>query len=240
MRLACSQRHVKAVLVAALTLYAGAARTLAQEKPVGMGTVGDVPSIQTFPEPDPQADENAISQHSKVLRAEIAIDPTTTVRLFEEPTSETVYNSSISIERGRASIATYNVAKMIQHQTLRLVHAALIRSNSSEGMLVCEYEGGAVGAREGFAILRFSPAGFELHTLPLTNFGKVVVFRSKPERAEVWSALPDDAGSNAAPMSYAMQSCRWRTKGYVCGTPKRMPGRFSPGSINDPGIETRP
>jgi hypothetical protein len=106
-------------------------------------------------------------------------------------------------------------------------------------MLVCEYEGGAVGAREGFAILRFSPAGFELHTLPLTDFGKVVVFKSKPEQVEIWSALPDDMGSDADPMAYATQSCRWQAKGYTCGAPKRKLGRFSPASINDPGIEIR-
>ena len=179
------------------------------------------------------------SQHKKVLRAEIATDSTTTVRFYEEPTSETVYNSSISIERGGASIATYNVGKMIKHQPLRLVHAALIRSNDG-GMLVCEYEGGAVGAREGFAILRFSPAGFELHTLPLTDFGKVVVFKSKPEQVEIWSALPDDMGSDADPMAYATQPCRWQAKGYTCGAPKRKLGRFSPADINDPGIEIRP
>jgi hypothetical protein len=230
---------VQAVLFVALALYAGAARILAQEKPVDVGTSGDAPAIQTFPEPDPQADEEAIAGHKKVLRAEIAIDPTTTVRFYEAPTSETVYNSSISIERGGSSIVSYEVGKMIKHQPLRLVHAALIRSNDG-GVLVCEYEGGATGAREGFAVLHFSSGRFELHTLPLTDFGKVVVFRSKPERVELWSALSDDAGSNADPRVYATQSCRWQESGYSCGAPKRRPGRFSPGAIDDPGIEIRP
>ena len=66
-------------------------------------------------------------------------------------------------------------------------------------MLVCEYVGGAVGAIEGFAILRFSPDNIELHTLPLTDFGKVVVFKEKPEQAEIWSALPYPSGSDADP-----------------------------------------
>jgi len=238
MNRSCSQRYAHAVLFVMLALFSEAARLQGQQQPVNTGKYGDAQSIQTFPEPDPQADEDVIAGHKKVLRAEIAIDPTITVRFYEEPTSETVYHSSISIERGRTSIASYEVGKMIGHQPLRLVHAALIRSDDG-GMLVCEYEGGAAGTREGFAILRFSPGRFELHTLPLTDFGKVVVFRSKPEQVEIWSALPDDAGPNAAPMAYATQICRWQVKKYSCGTPKRRPGLFSPASIDDPGIEIR-
>ena len=107
-------------------------------------------------------------------------------------------------------------------------------------MLICEYEGGAVGAREGFAILRFSAGSFDLHTLPLTDFGKVVAFRGKPEQVEIWSALPDGAASDADPMAYSTQTCRWEKKDYVCGPPKRKHGRFAPAAINDPGIEIHP
>ena len=236
---ACSRQSRSAVLLVMLALVWHAISVSAQMKPVVGGKTSVAMTIQTFPEPDPKADEDAIAQHKKVLRAEIAIDSATTVRFYEEPTSDAVYNSSISVDRGGASVATYNVGEMIQHQPLRLVHAALLRSGDT-GMLVCEYEGGAVGAREGFAILRFSPAGFELHTLPLTNFGKVVVFRGKPEQVEIWSALPDDAGPNADPKFYATQACRWQSGGYVCGPPKRQSKRFSPGDIDDPGIEIRP
>jgi hypothetical protein len=226
-------------LLVMLSLAVQASSLHAQTKPVDKGKVDDSQAIQTFPEPEPQADEAAINEHKKVLRAEIAIDSRTTARFYEEPTSETVYNSSISVEREGASIATYKVGSLIKHQSLRLVHAAVIRSGDT-GMLVCEYEGGATGAREGFAILRLSPAGVELHTLPLTDFGKVVVFRAKPEQAEVWSALPDNAGSNADPRAYATQACRWQTGGYECSPQKRKAGRFAPGAIDDPGIEIRP
>jgi hypothetical protein len=222
----------------ALTLVSGAFLVRAQTKPVEEGEAGSSLGIQTFPLPEPLADQVAIDERKKVLRAEIAIDSSTTVRFYEEPTSETVYDSSISIERGGASIATHKIGRMI-HQALRLVHTALIRSGE-RGMLVCEYEGGAVGAREGFAILRFSPAGFELHTLPLTDFGKVVVSRTKPEWAEIWSALADNAGSSADERSYVTQTCRWQSKGYVCGSPRRKTGRFAPGAVDDPGIEIRP
>ena len=223
----------------ALALLLEALPLRAQTKPVDEGKAGISQAIQAFPEPEPQADRTAIDEHKKVLRAEIAIDSSTTARFYEEPTSETAYDSSISIERGGASIATYKVGRIIKHQALRLVHAALIRSGDTR-MLVCEYEGGAVGAREGFAILRFSPAGLELHTLPLTDFGKVVVSRGNPEWAEVWSALADNAGSTADERSYVTRTCRWQSKGYVCGPPRRTAGRFAPGAIDDPGIEIRP
>ena len=74
----------------------------------------------------------------------------------------------------------------------------------------------------------------------LTDFGKVVVFRSKPGEAEIWSALPEGAGADADPMAYASQACRWQSDGYECSRPKRKPGRFTPAAIDDPGIEIRP
>lgn len=235
-----SQRQWSTVLFVLFALFLLQAWLCwAQTKPVGAGRANGSQGIQTFPEPEPQADAAAINGHKKVLRGKIAIDSSTTVRFYEEPKSETVYDSSISVERGGASIASYKVGRMIKHQALRLVHAALIRSGDT-GMLVCEYEGGAVGAREGFAVLRFSPAGFELHTLPLTDYGKIVVFRGKPEQAEIWSALDDNVGAAAADRSYATRACRWQPEGYVCGPPERKAGLFTPGGISDPGIEIRP
>jgi hypothetical protein len=233
------QRQWLTVLIVVITFFSQASLLRAQTKPVDEGKADSSQAIQTFPEPEPQADESAIDEHKKVLRAEIAVDSSTTVRFYEEPTSVTVYDSSISIERGSTSIASYKIGRMINHQPLRLVHAALIRSGDS-GMLICEYEGGAVGAREGFAILRFSPAGFELHTLLLTDFGKVVVFRRDPARAEIWSALDENAGSVADERFYMTRACRWQSKGYTCAPPRKKAGRFAPGAIDDPGIEIRP
>ena len=235
-----SYRKLATLLLVVLALCLQSSLLRGQKKQVGAGKAdSNAEAIQTFPEPEPQADRVAIDGHKKVLRGEVALDSITTVRLYEKPTSETVYDSSVSVERGGIPIATYRVGRMIKHQALRLVHTVLIRSGDG-GMLVCEYEGGAVGAKEGFAVLRFSPSGFELHTLPLTEFGKIVVFRSTPERAEIWSALPNDANSAADPKPYVTQSCRWQLKGYLCGPPKRKPGRFAPGDIDDPGIEIQP
>ncbi len=234
----CSTRQRSTVLLVALALFLEVSLLRAQTKDVDAGKSVGAQVIQTFPEPEPDADRAAIDEHKKILRAEIAIDSSTSVRFYEEPTSVTVYDSSISVERGGRPIATYKIGRMIKHQTLRLVHAALIRSGDTS-LLVSEYEGGAIGAREGFAILKFSPFGFELHALPLTDFGKVVAFREKPGRVEIWSALLDDAASDASEMYYVTRECHWRPKGYVCEPPKRQARRFLPGDIDDPGIEIR-
>lgn len=198
------------------------------------------PSIHGFVGPTPTEYMKAIDEKKEVLRARVMLDDSTTVEFYERPRDIDFYDSTIVVNHRGSASRSYNVGKLINDQALSLAHVAIVPSGISAGMLVCEYEGGAVGAREGFAILRFSPTGFELHTLPLANFGKVVVFKNKPEQAEVWSALPYPAGSDADPMVYATQSCRWEGAGYKCGPPKRHRGSFGPATIDQPGIEIRP
>lgn len=199
----------------------------------------ETPAIHGFVGPAPNEYIKAIDEKKAVLRARVVLGGSTTVEFYERPRDIDFYDSTIVVDRQGQVSRSYNVGELINHQALSLAHVAIVPSGSGAGMLVCEYVGGAVGAREGFAILRFSPTGFELHTLPLTNFGKVVVFAGKPEQAEVWSALPYPAGSDADPMVYATQSCRWESEGYKCGPPKRHRGSFGPAAINDPGIEIR-
>ncbi len=198
------------------------------------------PAIHTFVSPSPAEYQKAIDGDKYVLRARILLDSSTTVEFHERPKDIDFYDSTIVANRRGHASRSYNVGNLIKHQALSLAHVAIVPSGSGAGMLVCEYVGGAVGAREGFAILRFSPAGFELHTLPLTDFGRVVVFRKKPGQGEVWSALPYPAGSDADPMAYTTQACRWQTSGYACDPPKQKHGRFGPAAIDDPGIEIRP
>lgn len=198
------------------------------------------PAIHGFVGPTPAEYMKAIDEKKQVLRAKVMLDNTTTVEFYERPRDIDFYDSTIVVNRQGQASRSYNVGELINHQALSLAHVAIVPSGSGAGMLVCEYVGGAVGAREGFAILRFSPTGFELHTLPLTNFGKVVVFAGKPEQAEVWSALPYPAGADADPMVYATQSCRWESEGYKCSPPKRHRGSFGPAAIDDPGIEIKP
>lgn len=198
------------------------------------------PAVHRFVGPTPAEYMKAIDENKEVLRARVVLDGSTTVEFYERPKDIDFYDSTIVVNRRGHASRSYNVGDLIKHQALSLAHVAIVPSEDGAAMLVCEYVGGAVGAREGFAILRFSSTGFELHTLPLTDFGKVVVFRSKPEQAEVWSALPYPAGSDADPMVYTTQACRWQNDGYECCPPKRHRGHFPPAAINDPGIEIRP
>lgn len=199
-----------------------------------------VPATHMFVRPSPAEYMKAIDEKKEVLRARVVLDGSTTVEFYERPKDIDFYDSTIVVNRRGHASRSYDVGNLIKHQALSLVHVAIVPAGNGAGMLVCEYEGGAVGAREGFAILRFTPTEFELHTLPLTNFGKVVVFAGKPELAEVWSALPYPAGADADPMVYATQSCRWESEGYKCSPPKRHRGSFGTAAIDDPGIEIRP
>lgn len=200
----------------------------------------NVPAIHMFVRPSPAEYMKAIDKKAEVLRARVVLDDSTTVGFYERPRDIDFYDSTIVVNRQGHAARSYNVGNLVRHQALSLAHVAIVPSGGGAGILVCEYEGGAVGAREGFAILRFSPTGFELHTLPLANFGKVVVFAGKPELAEVWSALPYPAGADADPMAYTTQMCHWQTSGYACDTPRRKHGLFGPAAIDDPGIEIRP
>ena len=198
------------------------------------------PKIETFVRPNPAEYEDAINAKRRILRVRVTINSSTSVEFYEQPKDIDYYDSSIVVLRDGQSSHIYNVGKLIEHQALSLAHVAIVPAGNGAGVLICEYESGAVGAREGFAILRFSPKGLELHTLPLTDFGKVVIFRAKPWQAEIWSALHDDAGSDADPMTYTTRMCRWQSrKGYTCGLPRRKPQRFAPSAIDDPGIEIR-
>jgi hypothetical protein len=199
-----------------------------------------VPTTHVFMRPSPAEYMKAIDDEKEVLRARVVLDGSTTVEFYEKPKDIDFYDSTVVVNRRGVASRSYNVGDLIKHQALSLAHVGIVPSGDGAGMLVCEYEGGAVGAREGFAILRFSSSSFDLHTLPLTDFGKVVVFRGRPEQAEIWSALPDGAKSDADPMAYSTQACRWQSSGYTCDPPKRKRGRFSPADINDPGIEIRP
>ena len=196
-------------------------------------------AIHAFVGPTPAEYQKAIDEEKEVLRAKVVLDDSTTVEFYEKPKDIDFYDSKIVVNRQGIASRSYNVGELIKHQALSLAHVAIVPTGNGAGMLVCEYVGGAVGAREGFAILRFSPFDFELHTLPLADFGKVVVFRGKLEQAEVWSALPYPAGADADPMVYTTQGCRWQSDGYECSPPKRHRGSFGPAAIDDPGIEIR-
>jgi hypothetical protein len=198
------------------------------------------PAIHGFLSPSPSEYEKAIDDDKGMIRAMILLGSSMRVEFREHPKSIDFYDSTVAVYQQGKEVRAYNIGEMIHHQALSLAHVGVMPLGGGQGLLVCEYEGGFVGAREGFAILRFSTERFELHTLPLADFGKVVVFRSKPDEAEIWSALPYPRGTDAEPMSYSTQACRSGNDGYECSPPRRKRGLYGAATINDPGIEIRP
>lgn len=199
-----------------------------------------IATVHTFVGPTPTEYQKAIADDKELLRAKVVLDGSTTVEFSEKPKDIDFYDSTIIVNR-RGTSRSYDVGELINHQALSLARVGIVPSGNGSGMLVCEYEGSPTGGREGFAILRFSPAVFELHTLPLTDSGKVVVFKSKPEQVEIWSALSDYVASDADPRNYATRTCHLQAQeGYVCGPPKRKHRRFIPSDIFETGIEIRP
>jgi hypothetical protein len=221
------------LLGAFLAAYAWAEAQAAPTSPTGTS------DIQTFPEPDAQVDSDAISKHRTIHRATIKVDETLTVDISERPQSDQNFDSLATVRRINEKPQLFWIGRLIHHRQLRLVHAALIRSDGHSGMLVLEFEGGAVGAREGFAVLRYTTKNFRLNVLPLTDYGKIVVFRNQPTVADIWSGDCADISSDAGGCEYRTRTCRWSDDGYACAASQKAKGLFNKGDISDPGIEIK-
>lgn len=198
-------------------------------------------SIQTFPWPEPKADQQLIIDKKQVLRARLEINISTLIEVFERPKDVDYYDSLVIVHRKDFSPQYFNIGRMIKGgQILRLVNTALFYTEEHAGVLVFVFEGGGSGAVQGFAILRFSQTNIELHTLPIVYHGKVVVDRKNIEKVELWSKHPYFIGqSEVDDKLYIIRDCYWRKKGFDCRSKPRIVGPFSPISISDPGVEIR-
>lgn len=198
------------------------------------------PEVQTYPVPDPQVYDNAMSRHRSIERARIALNTSISVDLLERPRSIDDNDSILVLRVSSQPPKTFHIGHLIGHPQLRVVHTALVHTDSNSGMLVLEYEGGAVGAREGFAVLRYDRQSAQLHVLPLTDYGKVVVFRQNQGLAEIWSGDCANSSLDSDGCKYTTRMCTWKDEGYSCGHPLKKDGKFNQGDISDPGIEIRP
>jgi len=198
------------------------------------------PDIQTYPVPASKVYDNAIKDHRSIDRAKITLNDSINVDLLERPKSIDNNDSILILYVSGQAPRVLHIGRMIGDLQLRIVHAALVRMDSARGMLVLEYEGGSVGAIEGFAVLRFEQHSAKVHVLPLARYGKVVVSRGKQDDAEVWSGdcagLPPDAQG----CEYVSRMCTWGIEDYSCARSKKMKGLFSQYDTSDPGIEIRP
>ena len=196
--------------------------------------------IQTYPVPTPDADREAIKNAQEVERATFQLSDSIQIYAYERPSSATQYGSSVAVHQdGR--VRRYRINELIRKgNSLRLVHAALVCLPFQEKVLILEYEGGAVGAVEGFAVVRLVGDSVRVAMLPLTDQGKIVFDRKKLSEVEIWtSASGSEDLSTASPKKYIRMRCLWKAKGFVCTRLKGIAGIFSPGDIDDPGIELK-
>lgn len=202
--------------------------------------VSDHDEIRAYTLPNAKADDDALSNHRTIQRALIKIDETLTIEVSERPTSVDNFDTFVTTRGVNRKPQVYYVGRMIGDKALRLVHGALLRSDSHSGMLsgmlVLEFEGGSVGAREGFAILRYGPEWVQLHVLPLSDYGKVVVFPDRQDLAEVWSGDCASMPPGSAGCGYRKRLCTWSSTGYTCSKWSVVKGLFK---ISDTGIEIR-
>jgi len=197
------------------------------------------PTIHPFTGPSPTEYEKASDEGKDVLRAKVLLDSSTTLEFHELPKTIDSFDSTISILRQGHTAQSYNIGAMID-QSLTLAHVGIVPLGNG-GIVICEYEGGFTGAvNVGFAILSYSPSGFDLHTLPLTRAGKVVVSKGKPDQAVIWTAVEPFIGAKTSPQRYNIRTCRLQNDDYKCGPPIRKPGLFAFSAIFEPGIEIRP
>jgi hypothetical protein len=125
--------------------------------------------------------DDAIHGNKRLVRGTIRLDAATTVSFYEKPKSPHEFlDSTIVVSRLGRPERTYHIGDLIKDQALTLGFVALFHSKDGKTILVCNYEVGATGGQQGFAILHFSSSGVALGTLPLTLFGKVVVSASHP------------------------------------------------------------
>ena len=223
------------ILIALFGLWINRASVGEEGKPLSAS------EIRTYPVPSPQKYDHAINGHRLVERAKITLSDSVSVELFEQPRSIEDYDSIVKVIVSGKKPEIVRVGHLIGCPELRVVHAALVRSDSVSGALILEYEGGGIGAREGFAVLRFDRHSAQIHVLPVTNFGKVVFHRNNHEIAEIWSGnecLNIPPGAEGC--EYTTRLCKWEEESYSCGQPKKMEQVFNPNDISDPGIEIQP
>ncbi|MGA9060848.1 MAG: hypothetical protein WB341_04185 [Terracidiphilus sp.] len=184
-------------------------------------------------------DSDAISKHRTIHRATIKIDDSLIVGISEHPRDDYDFDTLVTVRRVNEKPQLFWIGRLIRHGQLRVVHFALLRTDGHSGMLVLEFEGGAVGASEGFAVLQYTPDKLWPNVLPLTNYGKIVVFRNQPEVAEIWSGDCADISSDAGGCEYRKRTCKWSETGYSCSASQSIKGLFNKGDISDPGIEIK-
>lgn len=212
---------------------------VASQQPSGYATsarsVIGKPRILTVPRPSVNQYEAAISRQDELLRLSLAIQGER-IDFYEWPKDIDDIRSQVTLRCKGTPRQHFDVGRLVGHRSLSLVHVATIPQSNHSYIVVAEYEGGAVGARIGFAIMRVSHDQCALRALPLTAYGKVVVSMRRPDEFVLWSALGGEVGPSIARRRYGTRTCTWRRDSLSCGREAVQEGMFYPTAMNDPGI----
>jgi hypothetical protein len=199
--------------------------------------------IQVFPVPAPSEDEAASDANKPQVRASFALNSKVSLDVVEHPDSDSLtYGTEVIVKREKGEDEHHQIAKLIGEPRLRLVHVAQVCSGPTNKTLVLEYEGNPTGAIEGFALIRYlsSDESVEVYTLPIAQQGKIVVFKNRPDYVQVWTTAPGGSiTSQTSERRYRIRSCSLQNGRFECSTKGRIVGTYSPGSIDDPGIEIK-
>ena len=197
-------------------------------------------NIKVFPGLSPEQYQNLISRDQSLLRGRIVLGGGVAIELKEHPRDMNEGSSEIVVKRNNGAWKQFDVTRLIGERVSRIDHAAIISQEMGERILAFQYEMAWNGSRQGFAILRNATTEPELFVLPSAQYATVVLFQSRPDRAEIWSWKKYEQELTATSDLYEVQVCNWRQTGYQCTAPKQRGGAKDMRPPVSTGIEVRP
>jgi len=192
----------------------------------------------SFPEEKEGADEGGRMQ----LRAELQLDCSTHVRVFElqSPPDNGVYNSTISIS-GNWGEQRLLVPSLIRRgEGLRLTQTSVICDQSNRPLLILGFDAGWAGAVQGFVTVQRSAGKLQVLGFPIVRYGKLVVNRKSLGKATLWSAEAEDQGQcDACKKPYVIRDCHLGEQKWVCTKRSKETAPFYPNAVTAKTIEIK-
>jgi hypothetical protein len=194
--------------------------------------------------PRMSADRSILSGQS-IVQTRLALSQNTILQVIEYPATGKdieLWNSTIILQRGQEK-TKYPLGQLIRYgAALRLVEIASLCANAGQNTIVLAFESYATGADEGFVIIRYSPESVEVKGFPPVRQGRIVIDRSNPNRAELWSATGSPDGAiecDACEKIYQIQDCRVGEKSTDCVRRPGTVGPLPPGKFMGARIDVR-
>lgn len=235
----------KAGLLASL-LGTGMQSYLLAKSPLTTPASGCEETHRTIAGKNPRSTANGIIVPGQAIaQFRLALGQNTILRVVEYPTTGEdidLWNSTIILQRGQEK-TKFPLGRLIRYgDGLRLVEVASLCGDAGQNTIVLAFESFATGADEGFVIIRYSPESAEVKGFPPARQGRIVIDRSNPNRAELWSASGSPKGAiecDACKKFYQIQDCRVGEKSMDCMRRPGTVGPFSPEKFMRARIKVR-